>query len=175
MKRVGIIYILFCIALNACTGVAKADVLDIEGNVKAYLDANPTIADSMQPKAEVKYLGFSTKFDRNAQLGLTALMILDTAQTVTIARNADCLKEGNPIAAAIYGSDAPSQERVLITNAIYITGHWLLSRYLDSKSGDGWKLAKRTYQVLTFLGHGSAVANNASLGIKPFSNHNCGL
>lgn len=133
-------------------------------------------------------LEFATTQARNRQLGLTAVMSLDTAQTVTIARSPDCLREGNPIATAIFGSANPSPQRVLATNVVYIAAHWLLSSYLDRKAEtidfselDGeaagrqtWKVLRSVYQVVTFLGHGGAVLGNASKGIEPFSRKRCG-
>lgn len=133
---------------------------------------------------------FATSSNRNKQLGMTALMALDTAQTVTIARNSDCLMEANPIAAAIYGSDAPTQKQVLLTNAVYIASHWALGSYLDRKINapvdfkvdaatdmdrrKGWRIVRGLYQALTFLGHGAAVLTNAERGINPASNYSCG-
>lgn len=135
-------------------------------------------------------LEFASKQARNRQLGLTALMAVDTAQTVTIGRSSECLFEANPIAAAVFGTHTPSPERVLITNAIYITGHWLLASYLDRKAEappdlsvdldtdlarkSRWSFARALYQLMTFAGHGLAVASNASKGIKPFSSYECG-
>lgn len=132
-------------------------------------------------------LDFASKGARNAQMGITTLIAVDTAQTVTIARNPDCLYEGNKLAASIFGDDTPSQSRVLLTNALYITGHWLLGSFLDRKAEtinfddlehDGerrkaWKIVRALYQGLTFVGHGAAVSNNFNQGIKPASNFSC--
>jgi len=133
---------------------------------------------------------FVTTSARNTQLGLTSLMALDTAQTVTIARSPECLFEADPVAAAVFGSRNPSPERVLITNTLYITAHALLGAYLDRKahapvdlsiSADAdiarrkrWQLFQRVYQFATLIGHGAAVINNESRGIRPFSSYECG-
>ncbi len=116
---------------------------------------------------------FVVRFDGQIQLGRTALMLYDTAQTVTIARNPDCLREANPL--AFFGNEHPSEREVLLFNAAYIVGHWLLARKLDelASQSTGWARARRVYQVLTFAGHGAAVANNVALGIRPFSNYSC--
>lgn len=132
---------------------------------------------------------FATAQARNKQLGLTAVMSLDTAQTVTIARNADCLKEANPVAVALYGSDAPSPQRVLLTNAVYMTAHWAVGSWLDRRANqpidlsidaqadvdrrNRWRIVRGLYQALTFIGHGAAVATNAERGIKPAGNYSC--
>lgn len=133
--------------------------------------------------------GFATESSRNRQIALTGLMALDTAQTVTIARS-PCLHEANPIAAAVFGSDRPTPERVLLTNAVYITGHWLLGSYLDRQAErpvdlsitaeqdlarrNTWRTLRGIYQFVTALGHGVAVVRNQAKGIRPFSSFECG-
>lgn len=157
----------------------KADITDVEGNVAAYLQDNPSIADQFPIAAAEETsagFGFVTESGRNVQIGLTALMLLDTAQTVTIARSPECLREADPIAAAVFGSEHPSTQRVLITNALYIGLNWIVASKLDrlAQRSDSWARARRAYQVLSFLGHGAAVANNIGLGIRPFSKYGCG-
>lgn len=133
---------------------------------------------------------FETEAGRNKQIALTALMALDTAQTVTIGRSPECLYEANPAAAALFGSDTPSPERVLYTNAAYIAAHWIAAAYLDRKAEapidftvdavedvkrrESWRFKRTLYQFFTTFGHGVAVASNASRGIKPFSSYECG-
>ncbi len=154
---------------------ARADLLDIEGNVAQYLEANPSIADQMPDTKEPAAFEFATSPARNVQLGITALILVDMAQTLTIARSQDCLHEGNPLAAAFIGK-YPEPARVVAVNALAIVGHWALGSYLDRKArvSDRWAVAQRVYQALTLAGHGAAVANNISKGIKPFSSYSCG-
>lgn len=132
---------------------------------------------------------FATAKARNTQIALTGLMALDTAQTVTIGRSSECLFEANPVAAAVFGSRTPSPQTVLITNTLYIAGHWLLGSYLDRNAERGvdfsidaeadvarrkrFSTMRSIYQWATGIGHGIAVASNASRGIKPFSTYNC--
>lgn len=132
---------------------------------------------------------FASSEARNRQLLMTAVMAVDTAQTVTIGRSPECLSEGNQLAVYAFGSRTPSPERVLITNAIYIAGHWALGSYLDRKVNapinlsipieadmarrSRWTLMRGIYQFATTFGHGFAVARNARKGIEPFSNFNC--
>jgi hypothetical protein len=134
-------------------------------------------------------MSFSTEVARNTQLGLTALMAVDTAQTVTIGRSA-CLREANPIAAAVFGTDMPSPQRVLVTNALYMGAHWLLGSFLDRKAHapvdlsidavediarrERWQRLQKVYWVATGIGHGFAVASNTRKGIHPFSSFDCG-
>lgn len=132
---------------------------------------------------------FTTPAARNTQLALTGLMALDTAQTVTIARS-PCLFERNPVAAAVFGSKHPSEQRVLATNVVYMAGHWAFAGYLDRKANQSvdfsidaeadvarkakWRRLQSMYQWATALGHGLAVHNNVTKNIEPFSTFNCG-
>lgn len=134
-------------------------------------------------------MSFASETARNRQIALTGLMAIDTAQTVTIARSPECLYEANPVAAAVFGSKTPSPERVLITNALYVTGHWALASYLDRRAEAGvdlsvdaaadlarqkrWKRLRGIYQFVTAIGHGAAVVNNEARGIRPFSSFRC--
>lgn len=135
-------------------------------------------------------MDFATSSARNAQLALTGLMALDTAQTASFSKSNGCIREGNPVASAVFGTDQPSAQRVLVTNAVYISGHWLLGSYLDRKASapidlsltaqedmakrKRWQTLRTVYQLVTGLGHGVAVARNTALGIKPFSSVECG-
>jgi hypothetical protein len=167
--------ILVCIASLFAMAPARADLRDIEGNVAQYLEANPSIADQMPAEKEPAAFEFATTGARNVQLGITALILVDMAQTLTIARSQDCLEEGNPLAAAFIGK-YPQPARVVAVNALAIVGHWALGSYLDRKArvSDRWAIAQRVYQALTIGGHGAAVANNVSKGIRPFSSYSCG-
>lgn len=134
---------------------------------------------------------FTTTAARNQQFALTALMAVDTAQTVTIARSSECLYEAEPLAAAAFGTRTPSPQRVLLTDAAYIAGHWMLGAYLDRRANQSvdfsidaeqdiarkakWRRLQRVYQWLTFIGHGTAVLHNQAKGIKPFSSYRCGV
>jgi hypothetical protein len=110
-------------------------------------------------------------------LGMHAL---DTAQTVTIARSPACLREADHVAATIYGSEHPSESRVLVTNVAlgalhYYVGGWLdrgTERALadpDNEYVGLWYVSRGAFYVFSFLGTGIAVTGNASMGIKPFS------
>lgn len=131
---------------------------------------------------------FSTAIGRNKQIALTALMAMDTAQTVTIGRSPNCLHEANPL--AFFGDEHPSAQQVLITGAFYGTAHWLFGSWLDRKAErsvdfsidaeadisrkERWRSMRTAYQLLTFIGHGTALAANANRGIRPFSAYECG-
>jgi hypothetical protein len=79
---------------------------------------------------------------------------------------------------------------VLITNAAYIAGHWMLGAYLDRKAEapvdftvtaeadvarkERFRFLRTLYQFATVFGHGLAVTGNEARGIKPFSSYECG-
>ncbi|HYC01583.1 MAG TPA: hypothetical protein VEC57_20800 [Candidatus Limnocylindrales bacterium] len=170
--------LLLLLCIGSMIGMAaRADLKDVEGNVAAYLQANPTVAHQLPAERPHKapMLGFKTEGGRNMQVFMTGLMLLDTAQTVTIAGAPDCLREGNNLASLAFGSDQPSHTTVLLTNALYIAGHWALGTWLDHKAqrSERWSLARRAYQVLTIVGHGWAIKENHRLGIRPFSQYDC--
>jgi hypothetical protein len=126
---------------------------------------------------------YETRAAQTAELGWLALHAVDTAQTVTIARSPGCLREANPIASAIYGTDHPSPERVMLTNVALGWVHYELGGWLDrntqrafaeeSGARGGWYVARGAFYVVSFLGTGSAVGGNYSMGIKPFSRMEC--
>jgi hypothetical protein len=116
---------------------------------------------------------------RKAEYTWLAMHAIDTAQTVTIARSPGCLREANPLAAAIYGSDTPSPQRVLATNLALGWAHAKLGAWLDERTErsildetdgrGGWYVARGAYYVVSFLGTGIAIGNNASRGVGPFT------
>lgn len=121
---------------------------------------------------------------RRAEAAWQVLAAYDTAQTVTIARSPTCLREADKFASFIYGTDHPSPQRVLATNALLAWAHWEAGAWIDRltehaiASEDPNRgllfIARGTYYTTSFLGTGLAVGNNVSLGIKPFSKMECG-
>ncbi len=113
-----------------------------------------------------------------------AVHAIDTAQTVTIARNPGCLYERNKLAAALYGSKHPSVGRVLATNTAMAALHWQVGAWLDRHTDRAFAeesdnrgalfVGRVAYYGLSFLGSGSAVVGNVRLGIKPAADsHQC--
>ena len=138
--------------------------------------------------------GFATQGGRNAQLVASGLIVVDTLQTITIARNPDCLREANGLAAKIIGGEHPDEKLVVGVNGLMLIGHWLFGSWLDRKNakreeetvyrlnargkleGDrvnGWKLAQGAYLSGVIGGHGMAVIGNVSEGIGLAGNHGC--
>jgi hypothetical protein len=128
---------------------------------------------------EVLNATYTNDTTRKAEYTWLAMHAIDTAQTVTIARSPTCLREANPLASAIYGSDTPSPQRVLATNIALGFVHAKVGAWLDERTersfledGDGrggWYLARGAYYVVSFLGTGIAIGNNAGRGVGPFT------
>lgn len=127
--------------------------------------------------------GFANPEARRVEIAWQTLAAYDTAQTVTIARSPTCFRESNKLASAIYGSDNPSPQRVLATNAALAWAHWELGAWLDRRTQAAidsdnpnrglYYVGRTAFYVTSFLGSGIAVGNNVSLGIKPFSRRVC--
>lgn len=129
---------------------------------------------------EVLDATYTNDTTRKAEAVWLGMHALDTAQTVTIARSPTCLREANPLASAIYGSDSPSPQRVIATNLALGWAHAKFGAWLDerteraildprSESVGGWYIARGAYYVVSFLGTGIAIGNNASRGVGPFT------
>jgi hypothetical protein len=128
-------------------------------------------------------LQFDNSSTRNAEVAWQAMHVVDTLQTVTIARSPECLYEKNPLAAMLYGSKHPSVGRVLTINSSMALLHWRTGAWLDrgaeralANDSDNiglWYVARGGYYVLSFLGTGSAVVGNFQLGVKPASKVRC--
>jgi hypothetical protein len=129
---------------------------------------------------EVLNASFENDRTRKAEAVWLGMHAIDTAQTVTIARSPGCLREANPLASAIYGSDHPSTQRVLATNLALGWAHAKFGAWLDerteralldpkSESVGGWYVARGAYYVVSFLGTGIAIGNNAGRDVGLFS------
>lgn len=108
-----------------------------------------------------------------------ALHMVDTMQTVQIARHPQCYREANPLAAKVYGTEHPSPQRVMITNLALGLVHSRVSRWLDDgvaraqARDDGlvgpWAVGRIAWHTVSILGTSAAVANNFSQGLTPTS------
>lgn len=108
-------------------------------------------------------------------LGMHAV---DTYQTVQIARNPHCMREANPLAEAVYGTDHPSPSRVIATNVglgylHYRIGGWIDARTEraaadpDDTSYGGWYLFRAAWHGVALIGTGYAVLHNATTDYCP--------
>jgi hypothetical protein len=121
---------------------------------------------------------------RNTEYTWVGLHAIDTAQTVTIARSPTCLREANPAAAWIYGSDHPSASRVVLTNVALGYAHYRIGGWIDSRteraaldpdddSYNGWYLFRAAWHGFAIFGSGYAVLHNAQARVGPFSAREC--
>lgn len=109
---------------------------------------------------------------------------VDTAQTVTIARSPTCLREADPVAANIYGSEHPSAGRVIAINAALGYAHYRIGGWIDYRtqqaaidpddtSYGGWYLFRAAWHGVALIGTGFAVVHNAQAHVGPFSAETC--
>jgi hypothetical protein len=97
---------------------------------------------------------------RRMQVANTALIAFDTAQTLHIARCPGRYYEQNPVL-----GKHPSEATVILGGIAYGTGSWFLAKWLDAR---GWDKTARALQYVQFSGHGIAITNNVTRGLKPF-------
>jgi len=121
---------------------------------------------------------------RNTERVWLGMHAIDTAQTVTIARSPMCLREANPAAAWLYGSDHPDAGRVIATNVILGYAHYRIGGWIDKRteqagsdpdddSYSGWYLFRAAWHGFALLGTGYAVLHNAQARVGPFSEVHC--
>ncbi len=127
---------------------------------------------------------YENKAVRNTEYTWLAMHAIDTAQTVTIARSPSCLREANPVAASIYGSDHPSESRVILTNIALGYAHYRIGGWIDYKteqaaidpddtSYGGWYLFRAAWHGFALIGTGYAVLHNAQARVGPMSKMTC--
>lgn len=114
---------------------------------------------------------------RVAETVWLGLHTVDTMQTMQIARNPECYWEDNKLAAGIYGTKHPDENRVMITNVLLGLVHSRVSRWLDdgvarSKFADdgnvgGWYVGRIAWHTLSIGLTTAAVSNNFRRGIGP--------
>lgn len=114
---------------------------------------------------------------RYAEGAWQTLHAIDTMQTYQIAKNPHCFREANGMAAALYGSDRPKPERVLLVNIAGSLVHAQVSRWLDDRTDAAfanesdtrgvWAVGRIAYHTVSLLWSASAVANNYELGLRP--------
>lgn len=107
-----------------------------------------------------------------AEGAFIVLDIVDTLQTVQIAKHHNCLRESDPVAAWMYGSKYPNPSRVAVTNIAFIVVHTMVTSWLDDEVGahpdsPGWIAGRRTWLAVSLVYSGYSVARNFSAGIGP--------
>lgn len=103
------------------------------------------------------------------------LNVLDTAQTLNIAKRPDCFSEINPVSHALVGSK-PNVAQVLGLGLAYAWSHDRISGWLDRKVTDaimadnnvgGWYTLRMGWHVVGLVGKVAAVTNNNAIGMRP--------
>lgn len=107
----------------------------------------------------------------SSEIAWQALNVVDTGQTVTIARNPDKWREADPVTGTLIGSH-PSERSVMYTMAGYALVHIAITAWLDHEAqrhpGTLWGPSLAAWQSGTILDKGYDVASNARFGIKPW-------
>lgn len=116
----------------------------------------------------------SSRVAESVWLGLHTV---DTMQTVQIARNPQCFWEDNKVAAAIYGTKHPDDDRVMLTNVLLGFVHSRVSRWFDDgvdrsfSAEDGneglWYVGRIAWHAVSIGASAAAVSNNYRRGIGP--------
>lgn len=104
-----------------------------------------------------------------------SLNVIDTLQTLQIAKNLNCYHESDLVTKRLIG-ERPSQGKAIGIGIIYGVSHLLISRWLESndnpdENGDyssGWHIANIGWQTLSLLDKTVAVGNNFRIGLTPF-------
>lgn len=95
---------------------------------------------------------------------------VDTYQTTQFD---GCTVEGNPLAVKVYGSERPSDTRVIATNAVLGYAHYRIGGWIDQRteraavdpddtSYGGWYLFRAAWHGFALIGTGYAVLHNAT-------------
>lgn len=126
----------------------------------------------MQPKA--------VNTSNHAEGAWLVLDTIDTLQTIQIAKHHNCLREGDPAAAWLYGSKYPSQGRVIAVNLAGMLVHTMVTSWLDDEvashpDSGAWVWGRRSWLTVSLAYSGYAVAQNLAKGINPthVSNSDC--
>lgn len=125
----------------------------------------------LQPKHE----------DYNSNLAESAWLVaaaVDTAQTMGIKRGTSCDHEADPVAAALYGSRYPKPGRVLVTNLVLMTGHAMVTSWLDDKVAEADLNQSPDHETYAGLWYVSRIVWHAvslgATGASVISNHDKG-
>ena len=108
-----------------------------------------------------------------AEVTWQALNVVDTAQTVMIARSPTCFKESDAISQGIIG-EHPTQAKVYLLGIGYGVLHYTVTRFIeerDIRDEEGypespWWLAHIAWHTLTLIYKADTVVNNNIIGLR---------
>lgn len=149
----------FRLLIKACVVIAAL--------IAAFLSTGCVTSERMFPREQSSQV---------LEVTWQALNTVDTMQTIQIAKYPQCFYEGNPIAADIYGTEHPSEKRVMITNVVLALAHSAVSRWLDDRVDaaspehfEDWRATRRFWHTMSIIGTTAAVANNFNNHVRPTS------
>ena len=91
--------------------------------------------------------------------------LIDTAQTMQIAKNPECYHEKNPITRSLIGKH-PSEEAVVAWGIGMAVAHYQVTRLLTRYEAPRW--VQWGWQAVSIGSTGAAVVNNHEIGLRPF-------
>lgn len=106
------------------------------------------------------------------EIAWQTLNVVDTGQTVTIARNPGAFYEANPALTTFVGAH-PTEKQVYVGMAAYALAHAAVSYWLDEKDpgAGGWHMASVLWGYGTLTEKGLWIRHNVDNGIKPWAGH----
>lgn len=143
----------------------------------------PCIAVLLMMLAGCEALPLTNPYSKAAETTWLAEDLVDTLQTVQIAKHPNCYYEADGIAASLYGSDHPSVGKVVGFNFLLAIAHVGVSAWLDYEvdkhlqmdmatpgldSVGPWYVGRIAFHTVSLGGTGYAVLNNFSHSITPF-------
>jgi hypothetical protein len=109
---------------------------------------------------------------RNSEIAWQLLNVVDTGQTVTIARNHDDYFERDPLARDVIGA-RPTEKSVYLFMAATAIAHIGISAALQSLDeahpGNGWGKCLNVWESVSLGVKGLYVAHNNRIGLKPWA------
>jgi hypothetical protein len=109
---------------------------------------------------------------RNSEIAWQLLNVVDTGQTVTIARNPNEFWERSPPCRAVIGAH-PSENDVYAWMAAAAVIHYGVSAGLnaldDAHPHSGWGVALNAWESVTLGIKGLYIAHNNRIGLKPWA------
>ncbi len=91
-----------------------------------------------------------------------ALNVVDAMQTLDVARNPRCYKEGNALTSAVIG-EHPSEAEVVGFMVAGAVVHYQISRYMERKDAPMW--LQKGFKYVSLGGKAITVGNNYSRGL----------
>lgn len=104
-----------------------------------------------------------------------AMNVIDTAQTIHLARSPECYSESNFLTKKLIG-EHPSTEQAIAVGILYSLVYRMTNQYIEDRItytadgyyGNGWGVAKITLSVLGLVTKGFTISSNHVIGMKPF-------